>query len=282
MKRRFGQTSKRLPRRPTLQDGKAIAAAFTPTGEFIDGDGNVFHGRAAIEAEFAALFKVNPKGNVAITPTELRAIAPGIVVEEGAVTIGPGDPAASAAVPATTVGYTIVHVKQTDGNWLMASVRSKGDEATTTHGQLRQLEWIIGDWVEERGDSVVRTSARWSDDKNFILTDFQVQIAGRRALNGTTRIGWDASIARFRSWVFDTTGGHASGLWTRLDDRWVVKLTGVGADGDIGTATNIFIPGDDGSVTLMSVDRIVGDEAAPDTTVRMVRRPPEPKKQTAK
>jgi hypothetical protein len=61
-----------------------------------------------------------------------------------------------------------------------------------------------------------------------------------------------------------------------------VKLTGVGPDGEIGTATNIFIPTGKDSITLMSVDRIVGDAAAPDRTVQIVRKPPEPKKQAAK
>jgi uncharacterized protein (TIGR02246 family) len=256
------------------QDAGAAAVSFTTTGEFVDGDGNVFHGRAAIEAEFAALFQANPKGHIEITATELRAIAPGIVMEEGTATIGPADKSSAA-----TVGYTIVHAKQADGKWLMASVRSKGDETTSPHEQLRQLEWLIGEWVDESDDAIVRTSARWSEDKNFIMSDFHIDIAGLRAMSGTTRIGWDASIGRFRSWVFDSAGGHATGLWSQVGDRWVVKVTGVRADGAVGTATNVFIPSADGSITLTSIDRIVGDVAGPDTTVKMVRRPPDPRKQ---
>jgi uncharacterized protein (TIGR02246 family) len=259
-------------------DAKAIAATFTPTGEFVDGDGNVFHGRAAIEAEFDALFKANPKGRITITAVELRAIAPGVVVEEGTVTIGPAEADPTQAASATTVGYTIVHSKQSDSKWLMASVRSHGDEDMTAHEQLQQLGWLIGDWIDESDDSVVRTSTRWSDDKNFILSDFHVHVAGRRAMSGSTRIGWDASIGKFRSWVFDTEGGHASGLWTRVGDQWVVKVTAVGPDGEIGTMTNIYVPTGRDSIAFTSVDRIFGDETAPDVTVKIVRKPPEPKK----
>jgi uncharacterized protein (TIGR02246 family) len=255
------------------RDAKAVAATFTASGEFSDGDGNVFHGRAAIEAEFAALFNVNPDGRVEIKAHELRAIAPGVVTEEGTATVGPADKSS-----ATTVSYTIVHVKQTDGKWLMASVRSHGDEDITPHEQLRQLEWLIGDWVDESDESVVRTSTRWSDDKNFILSDFHVHVAGRRAMSGSTRIGWDASIGKFRSWVFDTEGGHASGLWTRVGDQWVVKVTAVGPDGEIGSMTNIYVPTSRDSIAFTSVDRIFGDVAAPDVTVMIVRKPPEPKK----
>ena len=259
------------------RDAKAGAATFTPTGEFVDGDGDLFHGRAAIEAEFDALFKANPKGLMEIHTQESRGIAAGVVIEEGTATIGPEDKSSVA-----TVSYTIVHVKQADGKWLIASLRSNGDEDVTPHEQLRQLQWLIGDWIDESDDSVVRTSTRWSDDKNFILSDFHVHIAGRRAMSGTVRIGWDASISKFRSWVFDTEGGHANGLWTRVGDRWVVRVTGVRPDGEIGTATNIYIPTGKDSITLTSVDHIVGDEAAPDATVKMVRKPPEPKKQAAK
>jgi hypothetical protein len=149
----------------------------------------------------------------------------------------------------------------------------------TPHEQLRQLEWLIGDRVDESGNAVVKTSTRWSEDKNFLLSDFLIQLPQRGTVRGTQRIGWDGSIGKFRSWVFDAEGGHAEGLWSHVDGRWIVKVTGVRPDGDVGTATNIYAPADPDSFFLSSVDRIVGDAAAPDVTVKVVRRPPEPKKQ---
>ncbi len=44
-----------------VRDPKALAELFTPKGEFIDADENVFQGREAITREFAALFEINPK-----------------------------------------------------------------------------------------------------------------------------------------------------------------------------------------------------------------------------
>jgi uncharacterized protein (TIGR02246 family) len=273
----IGKASESLAAALNGKDAKGAAAVFTPSGEFIDGDGNVFHGRAKIEAEFAALFEANPNGHVEIKPAELRSIAPGVVVEEGAATIGPKDKSSAA-----TVRYTAVHVKGPDGKWLIASLRSHGDEDITPHEHLQQLEWLIGDWIDESDESIVRTSTRWSDDKNFILSEFHIHIAGRRAMSGSTRIGWDASIGKFRSWVFDTEGGHATGLWTQVGDQWVVKVTAVGPGGEIGTMTNIYVPTGRDSIAITSVDRIFGDVAAPDVTVMIVRKPPEPKRQAAK
>src|SRR5258707_10043087 len=45
------------------RDPKAISEQFTPQGEFIDADDNVFDSHEAIAGEFKALFEVNPKKN---------------------------------------------------------------------------------------------------------------------------------------------------------------------------------------------------------------------------
>jgi uncharacterized protein (TIGR02246 family) len=87
----IGKSSEALAAALSAKDAKAAAAVFTPSGEFMDGDGNVFHGRAAIEAEFDALFKANPKGHVEIRPAELRSVAAGVVIEEGLAIVGPDD-----------------------------------------------------------------------------------------------------------------------------------------------------------------------------------------------
>src|SRR5689334_4909987 len=62
------------------RDPKAFAELFTPTGEFIDADDNVFDSHEAIAEEFAALFEINPKKNsVELAVEEIREIGPGIL-----------------------------------------------------------------------------------------------------------------------------------------------------------------------------------------------------------
>ena len=68
---------------------------------------------------------------------------------------------------------------------------------------------------------------RWTDNHRFILGQFTVQIAGKPAMTGTQRIGWDPLKKTIRSWVFDSEGGFAEGTWTLDGNKWVVKLTGV-------------------------------------------------------
>src|SRR5262249_33005482 len=153
-----------------------------------------------IEAELTALFKANPQGRIALQPDSVRVLSEGVYLEEGTVTMTNGNTNS----PGKKVGYLALHAKQKDGTWLLAGVRSKGDTKATPQEHLQDLAWIIGDWVDESSDSVVKTKTRWSEDKQFILSDFVIQVSGKPALKGTTRIGWDPSTKRFKSWIFDS------------------------------------------------------------------------------
>ena len=99
----------------------------------------------------------------------------------------------------------------------------------TPEEQLKQLQWMIGDWVDESPEALVVTSYRWTDNQCYILSEFKVQSAGRPEMTGTQRIGWDPLAKTIRSWVFDSEGGFGEGTWTRDGDHWIVKRTGVTA-----------------------------------------------------
>jgi uncharacterized protein (TIGR02246 family) len=252
---------------------KDAAALFTPTGEFVDGDGNTFHGREAIQAEFEALFKANAHTKVVLEMDSVRFLSTGVFIEEGTVTLN-----RNPNIPGKKIGYLIVHAQQKDGSWLLASVRSKGEDEATPQEELQDLGWMIGEWVDESADSVVKTKVRWSDDKNFILSDFTVQVAGKPAVTGSHRIGYDPRTGSFKSWVFDSAGGHAEGFWTLTNDRWVVKFTGVRPSGEAGSMTAIYQPLGPDSYLYTVTDRVMGDEVQPDVSVKVVRKPPEPAK----
>ena len=64
-------------------DATAFAAAFTADGEYIDEHGVAFHGRHAIEAEFASLFAVHQGAKIAVHLDAPRLIAPGVAAADG-------------------------------------------------------------------------------------------------------------------------------------------------------------------------------------------------------
>jgi hypothetical protein len=106
------------------------------------------------------------------------------------------------------------------------------------YDSLRELEWLIGDWVNEDEDSVVESSYRWDTNKAFLLNDFSIRVKGKKVLTGTQRIGRDPLTKQIKAWVFDSEGGNAESLWSSLDDGWIMKAKGVRSDGKVVTVTN--------------------------------------------
>src|SRR5262249_43443821 len=147
-----------------------------------------------------------------ISVESIRFIGPNLALE-----VGTTKETFTPAEPPDYDRYTVLHVKQ-DGKWLMALARNQEGPAATGHERLQPLAWLVGDWVDDGGSVVVRSSCRWSADGNFLLQDFKLEINGRNAMNVTQRIGWDPLGKRIRSWVFDSEGGFGESLWTRDGD----------------------------------------------------------------
>jgi uncharacterized protein (TIGR02246 family) len=253
-------------------DAKAIAALFTEQGEAIDADGAAIRGRKALEAHYAERFQANPGEKIEVTIDLIHFLAPEVVREDGrSKLILVGD-----SIPLTSK-FTATLVKS-QGRWLVASLRELEDTTITHHERLKELEWMVGEWVEESGDALIATKVAWSDDENFLLRSFEVRVAGKLEVKGTQRIGWDPLTKQIKSWVFDSRGGFADGYWTRDGDHWVIKSSGVRPDGLTTSATQVLTRAGKDRLLWKSSDRTVGGETvAEHVEYMMVRKPPEPK-----
>jgi uncharacterized protein (TIGR02246 family) len=252
-------------------DAKAVAALFTTDAQIEDKDGDVAEGRDAIAKTFADLFAESPKKRIEIFVESIRFIGADLAVE-----VGSTKETVSATEPPEYDRYTVLHVRR-DGKWMMALARDEEGPTATSHERLEPLAWLIGEWVDDGGSTVVTSSCRWSEDGKFLLQDFKMQLHGRDAMDVRQRIGWDPQQKCIRSWVFDSEGGFGEGLWTRGDGVWLIKATGVRPDGTTASATNVLMPtGRDGYI-FQSTDRVVAGDTQPPTEVRVVRKPPQPK-----
>lgn len=252
-------------------NAKAIAIQFTENAEVVDEDGNVIEGRAKIQERFATLFKEFPKARIAVELTSLRQLSPDVAVEDGVSTT-----TLSADEPASRSPYSLVHLKR-DGKWLIASVRDFPEESTATaHDQLRQLEWLVGHWVDESSEGRVETTCQWSDDGNYLLQDYVVKTRRGAVMRGTQRIAWDPLRHTIRSWAFDHSGAFTEATWTPLEDAWILKVEGVTPDGHGVSVTRLVTPINGDSFQIDSTSLVVGNELQPDTSVKVVRRPPAP------
>lgn len=258
--------------------GDAVRAAeqFLPQAEYLSAEGASIEGRDAIEKDLAELFKESPHARIAVEVESIRLVGPRVAIEEGrtAVTLGPDE-------PPVRQRYLAVNVLM-DGKWKLASVRESPDEeGTTPRERLESLAWMVGEWIDESDAGVVSTVCRWSDDGNFLLQEFELQVAGRAALSGQQRIGWDPLTQHVRSWVFDSAGGFGEGIWTWDGERWIVKASGVRADGTVTSATNFYSPLNEDSYRFESTARVVGDAVEPDVQVLVVKRAPAPARRAA-
>jgi uncharacterized protein (TIGR02246 family) len=251
-------------------DAKAVASLFAPKAEVIDEDGDTTQGRDAIEKRVAGTFAESPKGRIKLDVESIRFIGPALAVESGksTVTSSPGD------TPDVS-RYSAVHLKSSDGKWMMGFVRETEDTELTNHDRLKPLEWLIGEWVDESPDAVVLTSCKWSDNKNFLLSDINIRVQGSSAMHLTQRIGWDPLTKQIKSWLFDSEGGYGESFWTRDGDRWVVKATAVRPDGTTASMTNIYTSTGKDSYTWRTTDRVVAGAVLDPIEIKIVRKPPE-------
>lgn len=258
-------------------DAQALAAQFAPQAEMVDLDGNVMQGREAIQEFYAEHFQ-EPLFKIAIQIESLRFVGDDIAVEDGHLTLSSEDRELT-----ERSRYTVIHARQ-GGKWLIVSSRDvvNPNDQVPPHEHLKQLAWLVGDWVEEGGDSVVSTSCRWDETKNFLLTEYTVKVAGRTTMSGTQRIGWDPLTRQIKTWTFDGDGGYGEGYWHHDGERWLVKLTGVAADGRTGSTTQIHTRRNDHTRTWSAVDRVLGGERLPDIKeMTVVRAAPHPKQRPA-
>lgn len=241
-------------------DAKALADFWAPDGDYIDEAGKKVKGREAIQKAFEELFAENKGLKLRINPTGLKAVTPEIAIEDGVTEVMFSD-----GRPSILTRYTIVHVKK-DGKWLLQSVREAPFAPPTNYDQLRALEWVIGDWVDDTSNAeMARFSFSWGANQNFIIATFVATMKDVPVSGGTQWIGWDPVGKHIRSWTFDASGGFGQGEWAKNGNKWIVKSKMTLSNGKQVTATNIVTRIDADNITWQSTDRTVDGKEVKDT-----------------
>jgi len=256
------------------RDAKALAVLWSPEAVYMDpltGEQSV--GRAAIEGQFADAFADRGEARLVVDVKSIEFVSPSVAIERGsAQVVRPGEEPLDS-------DFTAVLVKR-DGRWLLDRVSEQEvvqpEESAYEH--LKDLEWMIGSWVDNDEDSGVsiQTDCAWSKNKSFMTRSFAVVIGDQVDMAGMQVVGWDPAAKQIRSWVFDSDGGFGEGRWTHKGNRWFIQVTGTLPDGGRSTAVNIITEVDANSLTWQSVDREVNGELQPNVDeVLIVRKPAE-------
>jgi uncharacterized protein (TIGR02246 family) len=255
------------------RDSKTMAGMWSPEAVYMDpttGEGVV--GRDAIAKQFDYAFAGSEDAKLAITIESLDFVSPNVAIEKGIANVTYAD------FPAERTNYTAVHVKR-DSQWYLDRVSEV--EAPTAppsnYEHLKELEWMVGSWVDADEDATVHTDCNWTKNKNFLTRSFALVVGDSVEMSGMQIIGWDPAAKQVRSWVFDSDGAFSEGKWTRKDNRWLIQQTGTLADGGKSSATNIVTQLDDNSFTWQSINRQIDGEVLPNVDeILNVRKGTEP------
>jgi uncharacterized protein (TIGR02246 family) len=253
-------------------DAKELAARFTDDAVLFDQDGKEVQGRDAIGRRYAEAFGQGPTCKISGAIEAVHFLSPDVASVAGRFQLEDEKGAAL-----SSGRYSLIAARK-EGQWRLAELRdipSSSREASDKGEPLRDLEWLVGDWVDEGEDGKVASTVRWAEGRKFLVRKYSVQIDGEPSRSGTQWIGWDPQASQIRSWVFDSDGDFGQGRWTRSGNAWIVKASGITGDGLTTSSTQVIEPINKDSLKLQSTERIVGAELLPDIDeVVMVRQPP--------
>jgi uncharacterized protein (TIGR02246 family) len=248
-------------------DAKAVAAFWTPDGDYTDPTGRHLQGRTAIEKAFADLFSENKGLKVHVHGLSLRFLTPEVAVEEGTSEVFPPD-----GGPPSRARYTNVLVKR-DSRWLLGSVAESPFTPPGNGEHLRGLGWALGEWAgRTTTGEEERLALGWSANENFVVGSFATASKDVPVASAAHWIAWDPLAKRVRSWIFDDSGAFGEGTWDRDGDRWTVKTSLVLPDGKKAAAKFVLARVDADTIALKSKERSVDGKPLPDTNEVMLKR----------
>lgn len=249
-----------------------ILALYTTDAEMIDEiDGLSASGIDAIQSIFESSFSKYPDRRIALEVIDVRQVADNVVIEEGITRF-------SGEVPneeGDAVAYSAVLVKHPERGWLIASSREIAAKSTYVD-PLEGLYPLEGDWILQGDQMQMELSLALSSSGRFLVGNAYTSTPDAGTMETEIRIGFDPSMNQVRWWTFDDLGGFGQGPWQAIENGWLVRSSGVTADGEVTAAIQrLTFEGSD-TILWESTDRFLNGVAQPDLQLRLVRRPPAP------
>jgi uncharacterized protein (TIGR02246 family) len=249
------------------KDLKAVSAMWAAQASHTDREtGERTEGREAIVADIAADFKENPKSRLSGRVDRIRLIKPDVASIEGQTTFATPDE------EPTVSTFTAIVINE-KGKWLIDSIDEMPEpQPPSPSVALKELEWLVGHWVDETPEVRVDTTIRWSPNRAFLLRSYVVQMADAEQQEGTQVIGWDPRSREIRSWSFNSDGSFGDGTWSRNGEDWLIKSSQTLVDGRAASGTYVLTQVDKDTVNLQLIGHDVEGEPQPAApAVKMAR-----------
>jgi uncharacterized protein (TIGR02246 family) len=240
-------------------DASAAASHWSRQGSYLTQTGEYAKGPDKIRPALEKFFSENKGIQVKAAPFDVQRQSADRATAKGFATFQrPGE-------ENDEVLFAATYVKE-KGAWKLLAVKEEESSVPLdTIAKLGELEWLIGDWVDQDENASVETTFRWAKDYAFINGTFRVTVGDQVDLEGTQVIGWDPAAKKIRSWIFDSKAGVGEGEWSREANRWTVNVKSVLGNGQKASSINIYTYLDPNSFTWQSVSRAVDGELLPDS-----------------
>ena len=244
-------------------DVEGILAIWGADSEYIDETGKSIKGHDALAALFKAAVAANKGAKTQIKTSSLRFFND-VAWQDGKAIL------TEANGESDSSPFTAIWTKK-DGKWLLNLVREQPGEPVADKDEcnprLKELCWLVGDWVNEDKEAKITLSVKWMKGEKFLVADMAVFHKGEETMSLIQVIGWDPIKEQVRSWLFDTRGGFGEGNWSHKGNTWTVDAAGITADGRRGSGTHFWKSADDNTFTWEGIDRDVGGQLLPDVSV---------------
>ena len=253
----------------TSGDLDQVMAYWTTESDYVDEAGKMTKGKDQIAALFKKALPELKGAKVTTNLHSIKFLRPEVALVDGNI-----DTTSTTGVKDIS-RYAIV-MDKVGGKWLIDSARDLPSQVTDlpsiASAQLKDLEWLVGEWVDQSPSVDVTIKVHWTTNKAFLMMDYLVKREGMEPLEVTIRVGWDGASNRIRSWTFDSQGGFGEGFWHKDGKKWVVGTSGVLPDGGTGGATNSYEFVDANNFVWRSTDRDVDGQPLADAEVKFARK----------
>jgi uncharacterized protein (TIGR02246 family) len=244
-------------------DSVALSNLWSEDAEYEDETGEIYRGRKEIQEAFKQFFSENRGVRLKISVEKINKVSSGVAVVAGKSSVSaPGEEADDSE-------FVSQFIKK-DNQWQIAKVGEGLD--SPNYQRLKDLEWLIGEWTDEKNAGQMQTIAQWTANKNFITVSFAIQ-TNEIDVEGTQIIGWDPVNKTIKSWIFDSLGSVAEGVWSKQGSRWQVKVFRIFNDGAKGSETDIYEPDNKNTFVWSATARVDNGEQLPDIDgIKIVRK----------
>ncbi len=155
---------------------------------------------------------------ITIQVDSLRFLGPETALEEGRATISVGSAAEGRAHRGP---HHASPPKESAARMCFAAIPAHHCSPLTAS---RNWEWLVGDMGQRKSGRGERFHClHVGQGRQLPRSRFTMKMQGRPVLGDAADLGRDPLKRQFKTWIFDSEGGHGEGYFTHNGNQWVIK-----------------------------------------------------------